>query len=161
MASRELALDYDGERVTFDVEGETAWGEPGLLLDGDDDLIAGRPWAASGFTVEPFLEASAYDRLAAGIQSILTRRIAAAGISVPPDFAMERYHDVVTTDAAHQAVSNQVPDSIPMPPEASSSLHDELAAEQAYVDHAYACLENTRRAVVSMKDQLCCQPSKA
>ena len=34
-----LALDYDGERVTFDVQGETAWGEPGVLLDRDDDLL--------------------------------------------------------------------------------------------------------------------------
>jgi hypothetical protein len=104
-----LALDYDGERVTFDVEGETAWGEPGILLDRDDNLIAGRPWAAAGFTVAPFLEPAAGERLAAGIQSILTRRIAAAGIPVPDDFAMERYHEVVTTDPAHQAVSSQGP----------------------------------------------------
>ena len=40
-----------------------------------------------------------------------------------------------------------------MPPIASASPHDELAAEQAYVDHAYACLERTRNAVTSQRDQ--------
>jgi len=109
MSSRVLALDYDGERVTFDVEGDTAWGEPGVLLDRDDNLAAGRPWAAAGFTVEPFLAPADYDRLVAGIKAILVRRITAAGITVPDDFALERYHDVVTTDAAHQAVSDQGP----------------------------------------------------
>jgi hypothetical protein len=39
MSSRVLALDYDGERVTFDVEGDTAWGDPGVLLDRDDNLF--------------------------------------------------------------------------------------------------------------------------
>ena len=69
MASRVLVLDYDGERVTFDVEGETSWGAPGVLLDQDDNLVAGRPWADAGFSVEPFLAPSDYDRLVAGIQA--------------------------------------------------------------------------------------------
>ena len=109
MSSRVLALDYDGERVTFDVEGDTAWGEPGVLLDRDDNLIAGRPWAAAGFTVEPFLAPADYERLVAGITAILERRITAAGIALPGAFALERYHEVVTSDAAHQAVSDQGP----------------------------------------------------
>ena len=33
MASRVLVLEYDGERVTFNVEGETAGATPGVLLD--------------------------------------------------------------------------------------------------------------------------------
>lgn len=109
MSSRVLALDYDGERVTFDVDGDTAWGDRDVLLDRDDNLIAGRPWAADGFTVEPFLAPADYARLVAGIQAILARRVAAAGLSVPDDFRMEHYHEVVTTDAAHQAVSDQGP----------------------------------------------------
>src|SRR6478735_11650401 len=51
-----------------------------------------------------------------------------------------------------QAVSNQAPEN-QMPPNASASPDDELAAEQAYVDHAYACLERTRNAVTSQRDQ--------
>lgn len=109
MPTRHLALDYDGERVTFDVEGDTAWGEPGVLLECDDNLIAGRPWEADGFTVAPFLASADYDRLVAGIQALLTRRMRDAGLTVPDDFTMARYHDVVTSDAAHQAVSDRGP----------------------------------------------------
>lgn len=109
MLRRMLALDYDGERVTFEVEGDTARGEPIVLLDGDDNLIAGRPWEPAGFTVEPFLPPAEYERLVAGIQAILARRIGAAGIAVPGDFALDRYHEVVTTDEAHAAVSAQGP----------------------------------------------------
>ena len=29
--------------------------------------------------------------------------------------------------------------------------HPELEAEQAYIDHAYECLENTKKAVESMR----------
>jgi hypothetical protein len=131
MDSRELALDYDGERVTFAVEGDTAWGEPAVLLDRDDDLVAGRPWAASGFTVEPFLSPSEYDRLVAGIRSILVRRVLAVGIAVADDFAMERYHEIVTTDAAHQAVSEQGPwcqlvSDLPVPADAVSRRISEI-----------------------------------
>lgn len=109
MPTRLLALDYDGERVTFTVEGEATWGEPVVLLDRDDNLIDKRPWAAAGFTVEPFLAQETYDRLVAGVRALLIRRIAAAGLGVPDDFALDRYHEVVTTDEEHRAVSNQGP----------------------------------------------------
>jgi hypothetical protein len=109
MPTRTLSLDYEGERVTFDVEGDTVWGEPVVLLDLDDNLIAGRPWAGAGFTVEPFLPRSEYERLVAGIGALLSRRIAAAGIAVPNDFTLDRYHEVVVTDEGHRAVSEVGP----------------------------------------------------
>ena len=55
MATRQITLDYDGEPVTFTVEGDVTIGPPDVLLDADDDLTKGRPWAADGFTVAPFL----------------------------------------------------------------------------------------------------------
>lgn len=131
MTSRVLELDYDGERVTFDVEGETSWGAPGVLLDSDDNLIAGRPWADMGFTVQPFLTPADYDRLVAGVRAILERRIAAAGLTVPADFSMARYHDVVTTDEAHRVVSDQGPwcygvADLPVPVEAINARVSEI-----------------------------------
>jgi hypothetical protein len=87
--------------MTFTVEGEAAYGAPVVLLDGDDDLIAGRPWAADGFTAAPFLLPDEYGRLAEGIRLTLEARIAAAGIALPDGFALERYHEGVTTDEAH------------------------------------------------------------
>lgn len=109
MSSRQITLDYDGELVTFTVDGDVAVGAPQVLLDGDDDLTAGRPWAADGYTVAPFLLPDEYARLAEGIRLTLARRIAAAGLQVPDDFAMDRYHEAVTTDEAHASVSAQGP----------------------------------------------------
>ena len=109
MATRQITLDYDGEPVTFTVEGDVTVGPPDVLLDADDDLTRGRPWAADGFTVAPFLMPDEYARLAEGIRLALVRRIAAAGLTVPDGFTLPRYHEVVTTDEAHAAVSAQGP----------------------------------------------------
>lgn len=109
MATREITLDYDDERVTFTVDGDVTVGPPTVLLDADDDLTAGRPWAADGFVVAPFLAPADYARLADGVRLTLRRRIRAAGIPVPDDFALDRYHEVVTSDEAHAAVSGQGP----------------------------------------------------
>jgi hypothetical protein len=105
MPTRTLVLDYDGERVTYEVEGDTSWGDPRVLLDEDDNLIAGRPWDGDGFVVAPFLEAEAYARLAAAVRTRLMRRLHDAGLDPPDDFALARYHHVVTTDADHARVS--------------------------------------------------------
>jgi hypothetical protein len=109
MSTRLLTLDYDDERVTFTVEGDTAVGEPLVLLDGDDNLVAGTAWASDGYTVAPFLTVAEYGDLTAGIRQTLAARIAATGIFVPDDFTMARYHEVVTTDEAHAAVSARGP----------------------------------------------------
>jgi len=131
MATRDLTLDYDGERVSFTVEGEAAFGAPAVLLDGDDNLISGRPWAADGFAVAPFLAPDDYARLAEGIRLTLMARMRAAGLSVPADFALARYHDVVTTDEAHAAVSARGPwchgvGDLAVPVEAISSRVSEI-----------------------------------
>src|SRR5688572_23793077 len=96
MPARSLVLDYDGERVTFNVEGETAWGDTRVLLDDDDNLIAGRAWERDGFVIAPFLDPAHYERLQEAIRTLLAARIAETGLQVPGDFALERYHDVVT-----------------------------------------------------------------
>jgi hypothetical protein len=109
MSTREITLDYDGEQVTFTVEGDVAFGVPQVLLDGDDNLIAGRPWSDDGFVVAAFLAPDEYQRLAEGIRLTLAARVAAAGFPVPDDFALDRYHEVVTTDDAHAAVNARGP----------------------------------------------------
>ena len=109
MPTRQITLDYDGEQVTFTVEGDVVHGTPQVLLDADDNLIAGRPWAADGFVVAPFLAPEEFRRLAEGIRLTLRARMAAAGLDVPADFALDRYHHVVTTDEAHAAVSARGP----------------------------------------------------
>lgn len=109
MSTRQLTLDYDDEQVTFAVEGETAVGGPEVLLDGDDDLTASQSWAPDGFTVAPFLSPDEFARLSDGIRTTLRARIAASGIAVPHEFALDRYHHLVTTDEAHAVVSARGP----------------------------------------------------
>jgi hypothetical protein len=130
-----LTLDYDGEQVTFNVEGETGWGDASVLLDRDDNLIAGRPWEADGFTVAPFLMPADYERLVAGVATILARRMTSAGLSVPEPFVLDRYHEVVTTDEAHAAVSAQGPwcyglNDLPVPVAAVSSRVSEILGQR-------------------------------
>ena len=130
-----LTLDYDGEQVTFNVEGETGWGEASVLLDRDDNLIAGRPWEGDGFTVAPFLMPADYERLVAGVAAILARRMTSAGLSVPEPFVLERYHEVVTTDEAHAAVSAQGPwcyglNDLPVPVAAVNSRVSEILGQR-------------------------------
>lgn len=114
MTARTLALAYDEEIVSFTIEGQTGWGAPTVLLDHDDDLTQGRPWAAQGYTVEPFLQPHEYQRLVDGIRTRLATRMAAAGITVPADFSLDRYHEVVTSDDLHARVSAQGPWCLPL-----------------------------------------------
>jgi hypothetical protein len=109
MPPRPLTLDYDGEQVTYQVEGQTSWGDARVLLDEDDDLIVGRPWAPDGFVVAPFLAPDAIGRIVDGVRALLMARIRDAGIEVPDAFALDRYHEVVTTDEAHRRVSERGP----------------------------------------------------
>jgi hypothetical protein len=114
MTARTLALAYDEEIVSFTIEGQTGWGAPTVLLDHDDDLTQGRPWAAQGYTVEPFLQPHEYQRLVDGIRARLATRMAAAGITVPADFSLDRYHEVVTSDDMQARVSAQGPWCLPL-----------------------------------------------
>jgi hypothetical protein len=114
MTAKTLALAYDEEIVSFTIEGQTGWGAPTVLLDHDDDLTQGRPWAAQGYTVEPFLQPHEYQRLVDGIRTRLATRMAAAGITVPAEFSLDRYHEVVTSDDMHARVSAQGPWCLPL-----------------------------------------------
>jgi len=109
MATRVLTLDYGGELVAFEVEGQTVRGDNQVMLDADDNLVAGRSWEADGFVVAPFVSSDAYLELVGGIRERLMARVRSTGLSVPDDFALDRYHDVVTSDEAHRAVSEQGP----------------------------------------------------
>lgn len=109
MSARQLTLDYDDEQLTFTIEGATAFGAPEVLLDGDDDLTQTRAWAPDGFSLVPFLSPDEFARLTDGIRTTLRDRVAASGLTVSDDFTLERYHDVVTTDEAHAAVSARGP----------------------------------------------------
>lgn len=111
---RTLTLDYDDEAVTYQVEGDTAWGDDHVLLLQDDDLTAACEWAASGFTVRSFLDRELHDTLVTGVHGLLADAIRRAGITVPADFALEKYHLTVDTDEAHRRVFELTPGCFPI-----------------------------------------------
>jgi hypothetical protein len=105
---RHLTLDYDGESVTFDVQGETMWGDDRVLLHEDDDVIAGCSWAAEGYTIAPFIDPRDFTTLTEGVRTLIARAIADAGIATSGDFALEHYHHVVATEDDHRRVADIV-----------------------------------------------------
>jgi hypothetical protein len=88
---RTVRLPVDEEAIEYDVEGETAYGEDEVLLDRDDDLIAGTAFADAGFTVAPFLSPALYATLVEGV-----RRLVAGALRADCD--LEHYHRAVSDE---------------------------------------------------------------
>ena len=103
---RTLVLEYDGEQVSYDVRGATVWGDDRVLVEEDDNLVAAAPWAADGFTIAPFLPPDAFRALCDGVRGIIIDCIRQTGLEVPDHLDLARYHEIVTTDHAHQAVAD-------------------------------------------------------
>lgn len=89
------------EVVEYDVDAPTAYGDDSILLDRDDDLLAGTAFADSGFAVRPFLPADRYACLVAGIRDLLRAALATVlGVVLEDDLHLEGYHRQVD-DAQH------------------------------------------------------------
>ena len=66
-----VRLAVDDETIEYHVDGATAYGADEVLLDGDDDLLAGTAFADAGFTVAPFLAPALYATLVDGVGRLL------------------------------------------------------------------------------------------
>ena len=95
---RTVRLPVDDEILEYDVEGETTYGGDAVLLDRDDDLIAGTAFAEAGFTVVPFLPPALYQTLVDGIRRLLSVAVQRVWPAAPADFTLERYHRVVSDE---------------------------------------------------------------
>jgi len=97
-----MRLKINDPSVTYvrDVPGIV--GPDRVLLESDDNLIAGLPWERAGYTVEPFLDDSVWSAVLDG----LTRLVAGAGgVELR---SLERYHEAVAGDAEiHARVARQ------------------------------------------------------
>ncbi|WBO85684.1 phytanoyl-CoA dioxygenase family protein [Hymenobacter yonginensis] len=91
--------------LEHDVEGQSSPADNGVLLATSYDLTAGNSWAASGYTVAPFLAPSAQKQLKEGLAELVREALRATGLPVASDFAVERYHEMIGDDQArHLAV---------------------------------------------------------
>ncbi len=91
---RTVRLPVDDGAIEYAVEGETAYGPDEVLLERDDDLIAGTPFAEAGFTVVPFLSPSLYATLVEGMRCLL-RQVVQCVAPAAAEFTLEGYHRVV------------------------------------------------------------------
>ena len=102
---REVQYFIDDVEHRLDVVGSTKVGGPEVLLEMDDDLSRGRPWAEQGYTVAPFLSEEHWQTLRAGVTRRL-RDFCARVKSVPPveSFDLSHYHHYIQTGDEHKAV---------------------------------------------------------
>ena len=116
-----MQVRINQQDYTYDVQGEAGLTDGRVLLATDDDLTAGAPWAAQGYTVADFLPPAEQAALRAGLAQLVRQALADAGRPVAADFDIAHYHRVVGDDRAlHLAVvartkEYQQADFLPLP----------------------------------------------
>lgn len=102
-ARRDVEVAVDGGVLRYEVVGETLVGAPSVLLDADDDLLAGTPWSEAGYGVAPFLTAPERSRLVAGLAAIVRSALVRHVPEIPDPLDLATYHRFVD-DQQHRAV---------------------------------------------------------
>ncbi|MGH7787141.1 MAG: phytanoyl-CoA dioxygenase family protein [Candidatus Binatia bacterium] len=101
---RTVRVHIGDDAIEYEIAAETAFGADEVLLERDDDLLAGTEFADNGFTVAPFLPAAAHAALVDGVQRLLVAAITQVAPRVSEaDFTLAGYHRAVT-DAEHAAL---------------------------------------------------------
>jgi len=91
-----------------DVAGETFFGDDHVLLDKDDNLLAGAPFEPQGYVVgKLFDSADDYVALQRCLTGELRRIMKEVGITTPDDFRIEQYHTFVD-DKTHDEVAKKI-----------------------------------------------------
>lgn len=96
----------DGQKVTYQLDGEVETGKDEVLLEQDMDLCR-EDWAEEGFLIAPFVSLKENLTLLQGVQRLICEQIK----TMMPDadlstFRLNQYHSFVD-DAQHAALINQ------------------------------------------------------
>jgi hypothetical protein len=93
MKMRTVWIPMDDHYLAYQVDGATAYGSDEVLLEKEDNLIAGTRWAGAGYTVAPFLADDSYETLLEGfkvnIHDVVKKFV---GVSFE-EFSLEKYHE--------------------------------------------------------------------
>lgn len=108
---RRVTFDLGTGSIELEVDGTTSFGDGLVLLDVDDDLTAGTPWQADGYTVAELLTADEFAELTLRFEDLLARVVTEAGSSAP-GYAMQAHHRFVD-DAQHAAVASAIRNGFP------------------------------------------------
>src|SRR5260221_6214992 len=109
-----MRVIVDGKIFEYEVSGDVEVGTGGVLLESDDDLIAGKPWSAQGFTLAPFLDPSSYSLLCTGVRNLVMKLLAKIGVPCDDDFTLESYHRTASNLAHHEAIVREVSPCFPV-----------------------------------------------
>lgn len=112
--SKDVVVEIGGENLKLRVDGATFYGPDDVLLLKDDNLIAGLPWHDRGYTIERFMNDSSYAELQAGVLRLMAAVVEKAVGQVPADFALEHYHEAVSSDEMHAQVISYLREGFPL-----------------------------------------------
>lgn len=95
-----VSFNIAGEEFTYLVEGETQYGKNEVLLEMDDNLISKTSWDKEGFTIQPFLTESLYNKVTTGANELIYNLISKnMNLEVPlSEFSLKNYHHFVNDE---------------------------------------------------------------
>ena len=100
-----MRLEINDDSITYAQGAAGIVGPDEILLDRDDNLVAGTAWEQQGYTLEPFLPRETRDRLRAGISDLVRDLLVELGVELREEFVLEQYHRAVD---GHDDVHRQV-----------------------------------------------------
>lgn len=87
--------------LQYSADGKTFRGDSSVLLDSAIDLTAKTNWAKDGFTIEKLFDQNTFQTFKANNKSRLLKCWRDAGLSLPDDFSLDQYHQLVYTREEH------------------------------------------------------------
>lgn len=90
-----MRVHLNQQEIDYSIRGRRQYGRDEVLLDLDDNLIAGTPWSKKGYGVAPFLKGEDARRFREGIEEIFRSLLMKEGIRDLSGFRLEKYHRTV------------------------------------------------------------------
>ena len=109
-----VEIPIEDHILKFEVDGEVTFGEPELMLKGDDNIISETDWADQGYTVEPFLSETEYNQLQDAITQLFHGLLKKHNLIGQENFELVNYHHYVKTDEAHLQLIKETMQGFPL-----------------------------------------------
>lgn len=106
-SEKKMTVTIENQTLDFVIHGETYMGIPEVLLDGDVDLLKGKPYNDKGFTICDLLSYEEFSRLENGFAEIIKNYLIEAGTNNLENFSLINYHKHVT-DETHNFVVKKI-----------------------------------------------------
>ncbi|MDH3629363.1 MAG: phytanoyl-CoA dioxygenase family protein [Acidobacteriota bacterium] len=97
-----MELILNGRAVPYVVTGPRGYGAEEVLLEQDDDLLAGLSWHGVGFATLPFLTDDDHQRLQLGLTEMIRDLLQQIGVPSLEGFTLESYHRFLGTAEAEE-----------------------------------------------------------